>query len=127
MRTAVHVNLPPDMSPSFEDDHDPLLIGKLKNLSGVWSPHQTRATRWKTITFRIVFRIVHRVVVVDGRRPWLERNPRLFCSASCFRSGQSRIRRLGSPYSHLREVQDSGQPPDALLRSNPAQIGRSIG
>ena len=143
MRTAVHVDLAPDVRRPLEDHDDALLLGELNDLHRIRRRHHARAARRKAVPFGVVFRDVRRVVVVHGRRPRHERHVRLrtgaaataaaprlphrgaaaaAATATAPRAARARRRRsrCGRPCSDVRHI------PDASLAGNPAEVGCAI-
>src|SRR5262245_12833453 len=122
MRAAVHVNLTPDMRTAFEDHDDALLFGQLNDLGRKRSAHGARPAWRKAKAFRIVFRFVQGVVVIDGRSPGLKRNKRLRRRAPTL----SAVVIFGRIGRKAGEILNRGQTPDAFLSMVASQIYRAI-
>ena len=151
MRPSIHVDLTPDMGGSLEHHDDALLFGDLDDFHRVRSGHQARAAGRQAVPFRIVFRLVLRVVVVDGRGPRLERHLRLTlrapprAAARAFSAsewsisasaaapapalGQAafhgrRAVRFDDPLAHVGDVRNA---PHAFLARDASEVRRAVG
>src|SRR5262245_6491830 len=82
MRTAIHVDFTPNVSATLKDDDDTFQFGLLDDFHRVRRRKQTRTAGRQTVPFRIIFRLIQRVVVVPRCSPWLERHPGLGRSAA---------------------------------------------
>ncbi len=151
MRTAVHIDFAPDVRGPLENHDDALLLRQLKDLHGIGSRHQARSARREAEAFRVVVREVLRVVVVDRRRPRLERHEWLGRSTAStapstaafaatdgglgsatsargrgtFLDQRERLtgRRVDDPGAHVRDVRCV---PVALFTGHATQVHRAV-
>ena len=127
MRAPIQVDLAPDVGPALEDHDDALLLGKLKDLHRIRRPHQPRPAWWQTVSFRVVFRLVLEVVVVDRRRPRHERDPGLRMSAADLRAGTPIHRSTNLMADDLiAEIEDDPDVPDSFFAGHASQVRRPI-
>ena len=135
MRTPVHIDLAPDVCAALEDHQDAVVFGLLDDLHGVRSRKQAGSAGRQAISFRIVFRIVQRVVIVNSRRPGLKRDPWLGGASAALASAGGRPTASGArfcgrgsddnvPRAHILNV---GNVPDAFFAWNSTQVDRAIG
>src|SRR5439155_7465746 len=116
MRAPIQVDLAPDVGPALEDHDDALLLGKLKDLHRIRRPHQPRPAWWQTVSFRVVFRLVLEVVVVDRRRPRHERDPGLRMSAADLRAGTPSHRSTNLMADDpIADIEDDPDVPDPFF------------
>src|SRR5712691_1851311 len=128
MRAPIQVDLAPDVGPALEDHDDALLLWELKDLHRIGSPHQPRPAWRQAVSFRVVFRLVLEVVVVDRRRPRHERDPGLRMGAADLRAGTA-IHRSTNLMAHdlIAEIEDDPDVPDSLFAGRASQVRRPIG
>ena len=145
MSPSVHVDLTPDVGCTFEDHENAGLLGKLDDLHRIRCGHHPWAARRQAVAFRIVFREVLGVVVVDSGRPRHERDVRFggatsALTAACRGDGSGQPVRpdhsASSGRGHLGltvwsdnpvgHVGDIGNGPDTLLPTNTAKVRNAI-
>src|ERR1051326_748364 len=132
MRTAIHMDLAPNVRAAFEDHNDPLQLRLLDDFHRIWCCEQTWTAWRQAISFGIVLRIVQGVVIVDSGGPELKRNPWLRSGSPPLTGRSGAFTACGRTWSandniagpHVRNI---GKLPNAEFAGNSAEIHRSVG
>src|SRR5437867_818133 len=75
VRPSIHVDVAPDVCAAFVYDQNALLLRQLNELERKRCSHRPRPTRWKAVSFGIVFGQSALTKFPQCLCPWLVRNP----------------------------------------------------